>query len=87
MDSSTLVEDIQRLIYFQDIPLATTSTYAQSRVMRAAHEQGISILIDGQGGDELYAGYQTFYYSYFNQLIIAKRSFVKDKQAHGFHLK
>jgi len=69
VDSSTLVEDIQRLIYFQDIPLATTSTYAQSRVMRAAHEQGISILIDGQGGDELYAGYQTFYYSYFNQLF------------------
>lgn len=69
VDSRTLVEDIQRLIYFQDIPLATTSTYAQSRVMRAAHEQGISILIDGQGGDELYAGYQTFYYSYFNQLF------------------
>jgi len=69
VDSSTLVEDIQKLIYFQDIPLATTSTYAQNRVMRAAHEQGISILIDGQGGDELYAGYQTFYYSYFNQLF------------------
>jgi asparagine synthase (glutamine-hydrolysing) len=69
VDSSTLVEDIQQLIYFQDIPLATTSTYAQSRVMRAAHEQGISILIDGQGGDELYAGYQTFYYSYLNQLF------------------
>jgi asparagine synthase (glutamine-hydrolysing) len=69
VDSKTLVEDIQQLIYFQDIPLATTSTYAQSRVMRAAHEQGISILIDGQGGDELYAGYQTFYYSYFNQLF------------------
>lgn len=69
VDSKKLVEDIQQLIYFQDIPLATTSTYAQSRVMRAAHEQGISILIDGQGGDELYAGYQTFYYSYFNQLF------------------
>ncbi len=69
VDSSTLMEDIQKMIYFQDIPLVTTSTYAQSRVMRAAHEQGISILIDGQGGDELYAGYQTFYYSYLNQLF------------------
>ena len=69
VDSKTLVEDIQELIYFQDIPLATTSTYAQSRVMRAAHEEGISILIDGQGGDELYAGYQTFYYAYFHQLF------------------
>lgn len=69
VDSKTLVEDLQTLIYFQDIPLATTSTYAQSRVMRAAHEQGISILIDGQGGDELFAGYQTFYYAYFYQLF------------------
>lgn len=69
VDSKSLIEDLQTLIYFQDIPLATTSTYAQSRVMRAAHEQGISILIDGQGGDELYAGYQTFYYAYFHQLF------------------
>jgi asparagine synthase (glutamine-hydrolysing) len=69
VDSRTLVEDIQKLIYYQDIPLASTSTYAQSRVMRAAHDHGISILIDGQGGDELYAGYQTFYYSYLNQLF------------------
>ena len=69
VDSRTLVEDIQKLIYYQDIPLASTSTYAQSRVMKAAHENGISILIDGQGGDELYAGYQTFYYSYFKQLF------------------
>ena len=69
VDSRTLVEDIQKLIYYQDIPLASTSTYAQSRVMHAAHDHGISILIDGQGGDELYAGYQTFYYSYLNQLF------------------
>jgi asparagine synthase (glutamine-hydrolysing) len=69
VDSRTLVQDIQSLIYYQDIPLATTSTYAQSRVMKAAKEAEITILIDGQGGDELFAGYQSFYYSYFHQLI------------------
>jgi asparagine synthase (glutamine-hydrolysing) len=58
------------LIWHQDVPLFSTSTFAQSQVMKCAKEQGMTILLDGQGGDELFAGYQTFYtsllWNYFN---------------------
>ncbi len=58
-----IVPELEELVYHQDVPLYSTSTFAQSRVMKAAKEQGITILLDGQGGDELFAGYQTFYTS------------------------
>lgn len=54
---------LEQLVYHQDVPLYSTSTFAQSRVMKAARENGMTILLDGQGGDELFAGYQTFYTS------------------------
>jgi len=54
---------LEQLVYHQDVPLYSTSTFAQSRVMKAARENGMTILLDGQGGDELFSGYQTFYTS------------------------
>ena len=64
-----LLNNIQKIIYFQDIPLLSTSTYAQYKVMQAAANNGIHILIDGQGGDELFAGYASFYSSYYYELF------------------
>ncbi len=62
-EAEDLMESLELLVYHQDVPLYSSSTFAQSRVMKAAHEQGITILLDGQGGDELFSGYQTFYTS------------------------
>ncbi len=67
--SETLASDLDDIIYYQDIPLYSTSTYAQNRVMRLARNNNISILLDGQGGDELFAGYQHFYTAWFGQLL------------------
>jgi asparagine synthase (glutamine-hydrolysing) len=67
--SETLVDELEKIIYHQDIPLFSTSTYAQNRVMRLAKKNNISILLDGQGGDEIFAGYQSFNTSYLNQLL------------------
>jgi asparagine synthase (glutamine-hydrolysing) len=58
-----ILPSLETLIWHQDVPLYHTSTFAQNRVMKAAKENGITILLDGQGGDELFAGYQTFYTS------------------------
>ncbi|HKS27267.1 MAG TPA: asparagine synthase (glutamine-hydrolyzing) [Pyrinomonadaceae bacterium] len=52
-----LTEDIDRLIGTQDEPFGSTSIYAQYRVFRLAHEAGIKVMLDGQGADELLAGY------------------------------
>jgi asparagine synthase (glutamine-hydrolysing) len=44
-------------------PVLGLSPYAQYRVMKLAHQQGAKVLLDGQGGDEIFAGY-IYYFSY-----------------------
>ena len=85
LNSTQLLEALPQLIYHQDIPLLSTSTFAQSSVMQSAAEQGIKILIDGQGGDELFAGYQVFYPTFFKELFWSGkwRRFVKEWQQLG----
>lgn len=59
--ASELIKDLDELVYAQDIPLFSTSTYAQFRVMRLAKENGIKVVLDGQGGDELFGGYLPYH--------------------------
>jgi asparagine synthase (glutamine-hydrolysing) len=55
-----LVADLDRLIEIQAEPFGGTSIYAQYRVFRLAREAGIKVMLDGQGADELFAGYRPF---------------------------
>jgi asparagine synthase (glutamine-hydrolysing) len=63
-----LMKDLEDLIYCQDIPIWSTSTYAQFRVMRLIKENGIKVALDGQGGDELFAGYDKYYPYHFKDV-------------------
>jgi asparagine synthase (glutamine-hydrolysing) len=52
-----LLEDLAEVVRFQGEPFGSASIYAQWCVMRSAREAGITVLLDGQGADELFAGY------------------------------
>lgn len=52
-----LTSDLDRLIGIQDEPFGSTSIYAQHRVFRRARESGVTVMLDGQGADEMLAGY------------------------------
>ena len=56
-DSRSLQNDLQDLLYVQEEPFGSLSIYAQYCVMREAHQRGIKVLLDGQGADEILAGY------------------------------
>jgi asparagine synthase (glutamine-hydrolysing) len=58
-----------RLAWHQDMPFGGLSFYAQWRVMRAAKEAGVKVLLDGQGGDEVFGGYAKFRYAYWASLL------------------
>jgi asparagine synthase (glutamine-hydrolysing) len=55
-----LAQDLDALIDSQDEPFGSTSIFAQRAVFRAAHAQGLKVMLDGQGGDELLGGYRYF---------------------------
>ncbi len=54
---SELLDDLDTLVRDQEEPFGSLSIYAQWRVNRAAHDAGVTVLLDGQGGDELFGGY------------------------------
>ncbi len=58
-----------RMAWHQDMPFSGMSFYAQWRVMRAAKEAGVKVLLDGQGGDEVFGGYAKFRYAYLASLL------------------
>ena len=56
-----LMDDLAELTTCQELPFSSPGVYAQYRVMRLAREQGVTVLLDGQGGDELFTGYAPFH--------------------------
>ena len=52
-----LLADLATLVLDHEEPVASASIYAQWRVMAAAKAAGVVVLLDGQGGDELFGGY------------------------------
>lgn len=59
--SNELNHDVEDLIATQGEPFCTTSMYAQYRVFRLANEVGVKVVLEGQGADELLAGYQGYH--------------------------
>jgi asparagine synthase (glutamine-hydrolysing) len=49
--------DLEQFVLDHEEPVGSLSVYAQWRVMAAAKEAGVTVLLDGQGGDELFGGY------------------------------
>jgi asparagine synthase (glutamine-hydrolysing) len=67
--------DFTRMAWHLDMPFCGLAYYAQWRVMRAAKEAGVKVLLDGQGGDEVFGGYAKFRYAYLASLLRSGRLF------------
>jgi|688.fasta_scaffold34117_2 asparagine synthase (glutamine-hydrolysing) len=57
VEDDELLNDIYDLIQSQGEPFGGISIYAQYRVFKLAAENGVKVTLDGQGADELLAGY------------------------------
>jgi asparagine synthase (glutamine-hydrolysing) len=68
-----LVSDVDALIATQDEPFGSTSIYAQYRVFQRARAAGIIVMLDGQGADEMLAGYRPYLVSRLASLMRQRR--------------
>ncbi len=64
-----ITKDLERLIYHQEEPFNTLSPLAQWEVMKLANRNDMKVLLDGQGSDEMLAGYLFYYGFYFAYLL------------------
>jgi asparagine synthase (glutamine-hydrolysing) len=60
VDPRELAQDLDDMIASQGEPFGSTSIYAQYRVFKLAREHGVTVTLDGQGADELLAGYSGY---------------------------
>ena len=68
-----LFDTVDHLTWHQDEPFGSTSIYAQWQVFKLAADAQVKVLLDGQGADELLAGYHTFFAPHFAALLTSGR--------------
>ena len=56
-----LVENLPAIVQAQGEPFGSTSICAGWYVMREAGRAGLKVMLDGQGGDEILAGYRAYF--------------------------
>lgn len=64
----SMIADLHKVSWHQEEPFGSASIYVQYRVMQLAKEHQVTVLLDGQGADELLAGYHGYYTQYFAEL-------------------
>jgi len=63
-----LLNEVDSLIFSQDTPIWDPSTFAQHSVMKQVKQHGIKVVLDGQGADELFAGYHHYYVAMWREM-------------------
>lgn len=74
------INDFEKHVYHQDELVSGTSFLAQWCLYKKVKENGVKILFNGQGADEVFAGYHHHFYRYCRQLL------VRGKLPEYFHL-
>lgn len=64
----TFWEELNTWVYFQEEPVISGAPYAYYTVMREARKY-VTVLLTGQGGDELLAGYIPYFMTYLQSAI------------------
>lgn len=63
-----LVSRLDAFAWANELPVGSASQYAQWCVFESAKEAGVTVLLDGQGGDEILGGYEQYFRSYLDAL-------------------
>lgn len=73
IDENKIISLMDHVMKQQEEPITSASALAQYAVFQTAKENGVTVLFDGQGADELLAGYQKYYRWYWMELYKKKQ--------------
>ncbi len=72
-DGRDLIDVLERSTWHYEEPVWGGSVYSWWQVMKSVHAGGIKVVLNGQGADELLAGYPRYYPTYLRQLLLSGR--------------
>ncbi len=80
VDSFT--RDLDKMMWYQEEPMGGPSPVAQWEVMKLAASKKVTVLLDGQGADEVFAGYLHYFRPYLTECYHRnKHQFREEKTA------
>jgi len=68
-DPEAFIDNWEKIIYHHDAPLGGTTVFAQNQVFKLAHQHNRKVMLDGQGSDEVFAGYHSMFGSFHNEYL------------------
>lgn len=68
-DEDQLWDAIDRHVWHQDEPVHSFTSVVTYQLMQLARERGLKVLLNGQGADEVLAGYPSFFVDYWSELV------------------
>lgn len=86
-DPKELFENLKLLTWIQDEPFGSSSIYAQWKIFELSAKSNVKVVLDGQGGDEILAGYTSFFGPKLAELLksFSFISFLKEKKSMSIH--
>lgn len=69
LTGGTIWNQLNDFVYYQDGPAGGASIFASWQVFISARAHGTKVLLSGQGSDELFAGYNKFYFFWLETLL------------------
>ena len=67
--AETLLKDFEKLCYHQEEPFSSSGIYAQYKVFEMAGQHQVKVVMDGQGADEIMAGYPKYIHWYLQEVL------------------
>jgi asparagine synthase (glutamine-hydrolysing) len=74
-----LLRDFERICYYQEEPFQSASIAAQFEVFGLARQHGVTVLLDGQGADEVLGGYSKYYPWYWRELYRQNKPLLRNE--------
>ncbi len=79
--AENFIDDFEKLCYYQEGFMNSSSVYAQYKVFELAKQHNIKVLLDGQGADETLAGYTKYYHWFWQELYTNNQPLLKKELA------
>ncbi|MGE0561843.1 MAG: asparagine synthase (glutamine-hydrolyzing) [Flavobacteriales bacterium] len=84
IENTDFEKDIINFFKHQEEPVYSSSYFAEWKVCELAKQSGYKVILDGQGADEIFGGYNSTYKTYYSELLkqLSFKKFCKEKKAY-----